>query len=182
MVGQSRRNRFGCSSRVEKNKADSVPDKISLELKRHRAGARPLTIELGEYGLWSMEAGEAETVAGFLAARHAERSSAPRAHSSQAPVNRSQNHSQPDPARPESVGDVVCKHCGATDLTARWGKFGYYWRCRACGKNTKVPVECSACGAQRQRDNPIVRIRKEGTRYFRECEACEASELVWVEV
>ena len=168
--------------RVFVAKADSVPDKISLELKRHRAGARLLTLNpMEEYGLWSMEAGEAEAVAGFLAARHAERSSAPRAHSSQAPVNRSRNHSKPDPARPESVGDVVCKHCGATDLTARWGKYGYYWRCRACGKNTKVPVECSACGARRQPGNAIVRIRKEGTRYFRECEACETSELVWIE-
>ena len=168
--------------RVFVAKADSVPDKIAQELKQHRAGARLLTLNpMEEYGLWNMEAGEAETVAGFLAARHAERSSVLRAHSRQAPVNRSQNHSKPDPARPESVGDVVCKHCGATDLTARWGKFGYYWRCRACGKNTKVPVECSACGAQRQRDNQIVRIRKEGTRYFRECEACETSELVWIE-
>ena len=145
--------------RVFVAKADSVPDKIAQELKQHRAGARLLTLNpMEEYGLWNMEAGEAETVAGFLAARHAERSSAPRAHSSQTPVNRSRDHSKPDPARPESFGDVVCKHCGATDLTARWGKFGYYWRCRACGKNTKssrgvLGLRCPATAGQPDREN-----------------------------
>ena len=58
--------------RVFVAKADSVPDKIAQELKQHRAGARLLTLNpMEEYGLWNMEAGEAETVAGFLAARHA---------------------------------------------------------------------------------------------------------------
>ena len=82
--------------RVFVAKADSVPDKIARELKRHRADARLLTLNpMGEYGLWNMEAGEAETVAGFPAARHAEPTSDLRAPSSRAPANGSQSRSSP---------------------------------------------------------------------------------------
>ena len=169
--------------RVFVAKADSVPAKITSELERHRAGASLLTIRpTGEYGLWSMETGEARTVAAFLAARHAERANSQRGLSSRAPVNQSQCQSRPDPVHAESANDALCEHCGARELTARWGRYGYYWRCGACGGNTKMPVKCSACGARRQRDNQIVRIRKEGSKYFRECEKCGCAELVWTAV
>lgn len=168
--------------RVFVTKADLVPDKIDQELERHRKGAKMLNIQpMGEYGLWSMEATEAETVAEFLGARHAERSGPPAASSNQVPANRLKMQPGLDPARAKPAVEGACKHCGSKDLSARWGPHGYYWRCGVCGTNTKIPVECSACGAQRQRDNPITRIRKKGTEYFRDCEACGTSKMVWTE-
>ena len=169
--------------RVFVAKADSVPDKIAGELERHRVGARLIPARpVGEYGLWIMDAWEAAAVARFLSARHAERSSAVRTSQSRSRLNRSQKQSKADAVRAKSVVDATCKHCGARELTAHWGRFGYYWRCGACGGNTKIPVKCSACGARRQRDNPIIRIRKEESKYFRECEKCGCSELVWTAV
>ena len=167
--------------RVIVAKADSVPDKIASELERHRAGSRLLHVKPGVYGLWSMEASETATVAEFLAARHRSRSSAPRSTSSLAPMDNAKRSSNLDSVRAEPVRRPVCKHCGASDLSARWGKYGYHWRCGVCGKNTKMPVECPACGARRERADPIVKIRKEGARYFRECSACGTSQTVWTE-
>ncbi len=163
-------------------KADLVPDKIDRELKRHRKGGKMLSIHAtGEYGLWSMEAAEAGSVAEFLCARHAEPSQGPAAQPGRVHDRRSPNRSRlrPDGAKP--VPDAVCRHCGATEISARWGKYGYHWRCGECGGNTQIPVECSACGAKRQRHNHVVKIRKKGPNYFRECKECQTSEIVWTE-
>ena len=168
--------------RVFVAKADSVPDRIASELERHRAGSRLLRVKpTGEYGLWSMEASETAAVAEFLAARHRSRSTAPRSISRSGPADGSKNPSSPVSVRAEPDHRPVCKHCGASELSARWGKYGYHWRCGVCGENTKMPVECAACGARRTRADQKVKIRKEGARYFRECSACGTSETVWTE-
>ena len=162
-------------------KADSVPDKIASELEQHRAGSRLLRVKpTGEFGLWGMEASETAAVSEFLAARHRSRSTAPRSNSHPAPIDGSKNPSNPVSVRADPVRRPVCKHCGASELSARWG-YGYYWHCGMCGENTKMPVECAACGARRTRADPIVKIRKEGARYFRECSACGTSHIVWTE-
>ncbi|MCQ3812371.1 MAG: NERD domain-containing protein [Acidimicrobiia bacterium] len=160
--------------RVFVAKADLVPDKISQELEAHRKGGG------SDYGLWSMEEGEPKGVAEFLAARHVDRTGAP--------TNRpkrtapSQKHKRPrnKPAGAQRSQSAACKHCGSSDLTARWGKYGYHWNCAACDKNTAMPVECSACGAKKGRDSGV-RVRKDKKTYFRDCEACGTSEPVWTE-
>ena len=63
-----------------------------------------------------------------------------------------------------------CKHCGGHDLDAQYGKFGYYFACRSCVKNTGIKFSCSACGAEG-------RVRKQGRDFFAECKACDASTL-----
>ena len=157
-------------------KADLVPDKIGQELERHRKGARLLGKPQGYYGLWSMEEQEAAGVAEFLAARHVDRSGAPPARLNRASPNQ---YSRPSRGKPSGGGvtaKAVCKHCGARDLTAR-RKFGYYWRCGACGKNTAMPTVCPACGAEGRRGD----VRKAGPKYFRDCKACGTSETIWTE-
>ena len=157
-------------------KADAVTEKIEQELERHRKGANLLrTRPEGEYGLWYMEPGEPERVAKFLAERHTDR--APK----RKPTDRSRNRSDLGPDRGKPGIDAQCGHCGSQELSARWGKYGYHWRCAECAKNTKMPVVCSACGAERRRDQRIVKIRKEAGKYFRECQRCGTSEMIWSE-
>ena len=177
--------------RVFVTKADLVPEKIGQEIERHRKSASLLNIKpAGEYGLWSMEAQEAAGVAEFLAARHVERSSTSSVRSSRTVPGHSRRPSR-DKSSPTKLDirstksavdtvDAACKHCGAKDLTARSGRYGYHWRCGTCGKNTKIPEVCSACGTRGQRGTGV-RIRKMGANYFRDCEACGASERIWTE-
>ena len=131
-------------------KADLVPAKIAQEFERHRKGASPLNIKsTWKYGLWSMEAQEVAGVAAFLAARHEDRSDA-----SSGPLNQTTRKQQiRAPSRAQSTRakntvEAACKYCGARDLTARSGKYGYHWRCGSCGKNTKMLEVCSKCGAE----------------------------------
>ena len=166
--------------RVFVAKADLVPDKIDAELKRYRSGTSLLAT--GEYGLWSMELPEVRTVAEFLAEWHAPIRRVPAESSNSPGYSGRRNRSGMDAARATPAIEIACVECGATDLTARSGRFGYHWRCGACGKNTKIPVECTACGARGKHDDAVVKIRKRGPEYFRDCEACGISEIVWVEV
>ncbi len=163
--------------RVFVTKADEVPDKIGRELARHRKGASTLGIQLtSDYGLWSMQESEAKQVAEFLAERHTDRSPAAPARPTQRP--RDPNRSKP-PDPDARTAEAACKHCGATDLDARF-HFGYYWRCRVCDKTTSMPTVCSSCGTKGSKGKGV-KIRKDGKCYFRDCETCGISEPIWVE-
>ena len=157
-------------------KADLVGEKVGDELRRHRKGASLLLnpLMISTYGLWSMSADEADAVAKLLAQHHTERP---------APRVEAQRPTQPDPPAKEpsttpGAKEPKCKHCSGNDLAARWGKYGYYWKCGACGKNTPMPTRCRACDAVGQRGNKV-RIRKEGAKYFRDCQECLHSEQIW---
>ncbi|MGJ7459025.1 nuclease-related domain-containing protein [Halomonas sp. MA07-2] len=67
---------------------------------------------------------------------------------------------------------LCCKNCnGSTALEGRYGKFGYYVQCRACGTNTSMKTACQACGSRN------VRISKRGGTYTASCSDC-STELV----
>lgn len=161
--------------RVFVAKADLVPDKIGQELMAHRKRAG------SGYGMWNMEEGEPKQVADFLAAHHAGRPGAKPARSKWTPPTQDRKLPPNKSASAEHVQDAACKHCGSQDLTALSGKYGYYWKCGACQKNTTMPAVCSACGAKKGRDSEV-RVRKDKTTYFRDCQACGTSEIIWTEV
>ncbi len=160
--------------RVFVAKADVVPDKISQELKAHRKRAG------GDYGMWSMVEGEPKRVAKFLAAHHVGRTGAPPSRPKKAVPRQDHKRPRNKPAGARRSRSAACKECGSKDLAAQWGKYGYYWKCGACGKNTKMPVVCSSCGASKGRDNGV-RVRKDKTTYFRDCKSCGTSETIWTE-
>lgn len=66
-----------------------------------------------------------------------------------------------------------CKACGGTAGRIEYGKYGYYFQCAACEVNTSAKVQCHQPGHQ-------ARVRKDGPRFFRECQACGSSELYFV--
>jgi transcription elongation factor Elf1 len=77
----------------------------------------------------------------------------------------------PDPTtKPSSLPEPKCKHCGSDRVDVVYGKFGYYFLCKACEKNTALKFDCPACGQ-------TGRIRKDGSRFFAECKSCTASAL-----
>ena len=167
--------------RVFVTKADLVADKIRQELERHRNGPNVMNAESArDYGMWSMKAQEVELVAEFLAARHVDRSGASPPRSKRTAHNRNRRSSRDKADGAGRSTKAICKHCGAKDLTARWGKYGYYWRCDMCGENTAMPVICFACGAEGIRGKGV-RVRKDKATYSRDCEACGSSETIWTE-
>src|SRR5690606_1675655 len=85
----------------------------------------------------------------------------------------------PPPASPSKPPPAaLCRHCGSNRLEGRWGRYGYYFLCHACGKNTPMATTCTGCGAVGERGK-IVRIQKRGTQFHRACEACGHEEEVW---
>lgn len=77
-----------------------------------------------------------------------------------------------EPIRTEEAGAKVCKHCGKTRLEILWGKYGYYFRCLDCGKNTAIDSRCSTCGRTEK-------IHKKGSDFSAECESCNTSRFFY---
>ena len=164
--------------RVFVAKADLVGEKIIEEVTRHRKAGNPLhdlfALRSGKYGIWEMHANEASAVATLLAENHNEH---PRPKSE---VQRTDERGAPTKKQSTALNskEPECKHCCGNDLTALWGKYGYYWKCGTCAKNTAMPTICNACNSIGHRGNKV-RIRKKGPRYFRDCQQCQHSEQIW---
>lgn len=72
------------------------------------------------------------------------------------------------PAKTTAAGPS-CKDCSGTAGSILHGKYGYYFKCNSCGKNTAIRLSCQA-GHQ-------PRLRKDGDRFYRECADCKSSDL-----
>lgn len=66
-----------------------------------------------------------------------------------------------------------CKACGSTRLAIEYGKFGYYFKCKACDANTALKVGCEVPGHKEK-------IRKSKLTFYRECEQCNSSRVFHV--
>lgn len=156
-------------------KADNVCENIRAEFQRHKSAANPLKTPVDQYGVWGMSGEDLQRTADFLVARH----TAP-VEPRVVPATPSAPLSTPTPA-PQSLpplGPPSCKACASPDLDAMSGRYGYYWKCRACGTNTRMPLVCSVCGVA---DDRRVRIAKEGDAYYRKCSDCGIDEKVWTQ-
>lgn len=138
-------------------KADQVPDRILRKVEQgSSAGTAVLSSEhrraIGDFLRSIHQPLNARVIEEVPAAAKAEASPS----------------SDPDTFR--TLPAKACKHCGGTELEAQYGKYGYYFLCKTCGKNTGIKFSCPACGGEG-------RIRKQGSNFFAECRACDASVL-----
>jgi hypothetical protein len=67
----------------------------------------------------------------------------------------------------------ACKSCGSGEISIEYGKFGYYFKCAACGANSSFKLGCGV-------ENHKERIRKERLTFYRECEGCGSSTVFFV--
>lgn len=70
-------------------------------------------------------------------------------------------------------GMYHCKHCGGGKLEVRSGRYGYFFMCSECGKNTTIYKSCETCGQKE-------RVRKQGRDFYAECATCGRSESFFV--
>lgn len=61
-----------------------------------------------------------------------------------------------------------CRACGSQNLSIQYGKYGYYFKCASCDGNTPIKLGCGVEGHKE-------RLRKEGNKFFRECQECKSS-------
>lgn len=71
---------------------------------------------------------------------------------------------------PVDNGTNVCSKCGGIQLSVQYGKYGYYFKCSNCDGNSPIKLGCD-------RDGHKERLRKDGTRFYRECSNCGSSTL-----
>lgn len=141
-------------------KADQVPDRILAKVNA-RWGREP-----------ALSATNRRAIAEFLKLVHrpATSAGAGQARAASIPSTPAEAAPTPSPVAPSALPPKVCKHCGSSELDAQYGKFGYYFACKACDKNTGIKFSCPDCGGEG-------RIRKQGKDFYAECKVCEATVL-----
>ncbi|MEO8998088.1 MAG: nuclease-related domain-containing protein [Rhodanobacter sp.] len=65
-----------------------------------------------------------------------------------------------------------CKDCQGVDGSIQYGKYGYYFQCTKCSANTAIKFTCQA--------GHKPRLRKAGTKFYRECAECSTSEIYFI--
>lgn len=73
----------------------------------------------------------------------------------------------------EQTTQPTCRECKSAKLLVLYGKFGYYFKCSDCDSNTPIKIYCS-------KDGHKERIRKDGSKFYRECSDCNSSNLFFV--
>jgi hypothetical protein len=148
-------------------KADQVPEKI-LQKVANRAAAPLLSTNhrktIGEF-LRSIH----QPLHGISLGDSFPKEAAPAAPTTVSAVSTAPAARQ-DVQPPVEAIAKACKHCGGTDLDAQYGKYGYYFVCKACEKNTGIKFSCPHCASEG-------RVRKQGKNFFAECRSCAASAL-----
>lgn len=137
---------------------DSV-DTIAKNLVRLH---KPITIDYeAKFGM-----GEAPAAAANI--RHAEITVVP------VPVLAVAQSAAPvSPERESGIAAPTCKACGSGRLAIEYGKFGYYFKCKACEANTALKIDCGIPGHKE-------RIRKDKRTFYRECDHCGSSTVFHV--
>lgn len=66
-----------------------------------------------------------------------------------------------------------CRKCNSENLSIQYGKYGYYFKCTSCEGNMPIKLSWGKNGHKE-------RLRKEGCKFYRECQDCKTSTLFFV--
>jgi uncharacterized protein YehS (DUF1456 family) len=69
----------------------------------------------------------------------------------------------------------ACARCSSSKLRVEYGRYGFYFNCKACDANKLIKIECDMPGHTEV-------LRKEGSKYYRECGQCKSSSLYFENV
>jgi transcription elongation factor Elf1 len=70
----------------------------------------------------------------------------------------------------EAKTSPVCQHCQGDSLQIVYGKYGYYFKCKRCDRNTSIQVSCTSCGQR-------AKVRKQKQTFFADCKTCGTSRM-----
>lgn len=163
-------------------KADQVVDKVKEIMGRRCVGFATFAMKSkNEDDPWvSFTASEMKRIADFLIASHRPLLVKPALPAVSSPVVKPPAPVPPAPqpaaaTPPTGQPKPACRHCSSRSVTMVHGKYGYYFKCQACEKNTPPVLVCSKCGKE-------ARVRKEKLTFHRECQGCGHAEVYHVNV
>lgn len=141
-------------------KADRAIEKIHEIIDVYRKKDSALSLSLGPYYLGKTAR---EKVGKFLIENHSP------SQRSVAPISPPEKNELPCKTEPKGT----CKHCSGAKVEILYGKYGYYFKCADCQKNTAIRENCQVCSKQ-------MRLRKDKEQFFIECQQCNSSALYHV--
>ncbi len=94
----------------------------------------------------------------------------PNNHQVQPDKSPAQTLTPPTAVEPPPGKLFLCRTCASNQVTIQYGKYGYYFKCASCAGNTPIKIDCGIVGHRE-------RLRKDGSKFFRECSECRTSRL-----
>lgn len=156
-------------------KADQVCDRIREIYKRHKKAGSVVGVCTSSLksndGIYKFSDEEMQRISKFLTDYHCPlkpQKQSPPASVKEAPAA----YTNPPTPAPKTAGLGICDKCGA-QAEILWGKFSYYWKCRACENNMPIKEFCPTCKEK-------MKLRKQKNTFFIKCEPC-AQETVYVD-
>lgn len=148
-------------------KAEAVPERIKKLVRSRRPAG-------GFFGLFkdgfTLSSAEMVGLGSFFTSRHRPLEQVSPTPAPASPVT----VSTVNPSEPlRALSTLHCKHCGGTRLEVRLGRYGYFFKCLTCEKNTAISKSCGVCGEKE-------RVRKQGRDFYAECATCGRSESFFV--
>jgi hypothetical protein len=147
-------------------KADQVPDRIRDIYQRHRKAKSLFSVTTNvNDGIYNFNDDEIKNISNFLVEHHYPLLiEQPATVKESVPVYEAKPTPPPPPQEP-APGLGICSKCGK-QCEILWGKFSYFWKCRACGNNMPIKEYCPTC-----RDR--MKLRKEKNKFYIFCDRCK---------
>lgn len=158
----------------EVHKADAIVEKIRAIVKKHRNANIRLS---WSDGIEKFSDLELENIRSFLTTRHRPRKSVTPKPAPSAASDKSPNTKTIEPSKSRQIAQRIdeskrkrhsyrCRHCDNRKLHVKYGRYGYYFKCSSCDKNTSINFVCPSCGKK-------AKIRKSKERFNWNCDCGE---------
>ena len=145
----------------ELSKADQIPDRVKAIVQRRRAAA--------EQHAQSLSPDELRKISHFLVSLHSP------LHDRPLTIELSDLPGDPASSSNQYASimistEPVCRHCHNAYLAVVHGRYGYYFKCLHCNKNTNIKLYCPTCSAPGK-------LYKREREFYAVCQACGANWL-----
>jgi hypothetical protein len=151
-------------------KADQITDKIQAIFEKRRNANNIFNFNLKDLGGFSLSEDELSKVTQFLLKHHKPLTNKQVISN----ISTSEKLSK-SPTKSTSLAQTrqeKCRHCQSSNVAVEYGKYGYYFKCIECTRNTSINVVCKVCGDKEK-------IHKNGRQFYSECKSCHTSTLFY---
>jgi len=75
-----------------------------------------------------------------------------------------------NPTLANESSSFLCSKCKSPNIEIRYGKYGYYFKCRFCNGNTSIKLSCSS-------DKCKPKLKKNRLNFYQVCDVCGVNRL-----
>lgn len=147
----------------EVNKADVIPEKVKEIIAKHKKDI--LTEFIPKHTMLHQDT--IKKIGYFLTIKHSSKVYSSKKEETES--TEAINIKEEAPKYNKNFSKFTCKSCKSSNLEITYGKYGYYFKCIACGGNTSIKLTCNKPTCK-------PRLKKEKNIFYKICNDCDIKE------